>query len=291
MPRSDAQKMEKQKSEQLFFERYGFLFGEKIISRGAFYPLHWHDYFECEILLQGSAEHQRNGIRTQIHTGDAYILSYEDTHSVRAEEDLHIFAVRFREDLLAPEVIRLLSEKNVCCRFSESEIEYIRTRVARIRDQNTESALYKHILSALLSELILMILERSTAAQDTPLPSLVRNTAAYIRQHYLEPLSLASVSRILSVTPKYLGALFKKHMHISFHEFLNNTRLRHACHLLSSTDDSVKEIAFSSGYSSVEYFLDVFKSRMGRTPTAYRAEFRPDPIQNSFRPSVDESIM
>lgn len=291
MQHSDAKKMEQPQSEQLFFERYGFLFGEKIIPRGAFYPLHWHDYFECEILLQGSAEHQRNGICTQIHTGDAYILSYEDTHSVRADEDLHIFSVRFREDLLAPEVIRLLSERKVCCRFSELELEYIRTRLAHIRKQNTESILYKHILSVLLSELILMILERSPDAADNPLPSLIRNTVAYIRQHYLEPLSLASVSRVLSVTPKYLGALFKKHMHISFHEFLNNTRLRHACHLLNSTEDSVKEIAFASGYASVEYFLDVFKARLGRTPTAYRMDLRPDSIQNSIQPPSDESIL
>jgi len=91
MQRSDAQKMEKQKSEQLFFERYGFLFGEKIIPRGTFYPLHWHDYFECEILLQGSAEHQRNEICTKISAVDTYILSYEDTHSVRAGEALLIF--------------------------------------------------------------------------------------------------------------------------------------------------------------------------------------------------------
>jgi len=287
MPRADVQKMEKQKNEQLFFEHYGFLFGEKMIPRGAFYPLHWHDYFECEILLQGSAKHQRNGICTQIHTGDAYILSYEDTHSVRADEDLHIFSVRFREDLLAPEVIRLLSERKVCCRFSEDEVDYIRTRLTHIREQNTESTLYKHILSVLLSELILMILERSPDAADNPLPYLVRNTVAYIRQHYLEPMSLASVSRILSVTPKYLGALFKKHMHISFHDFLNDTRLRHACHLLSSTQDSVKEIAFASGYASVEYFLDVFKSRLGRTPTAYRMDIRPD----SIHPPLDGSII
>ena len=73
-----------------------------------------------------------------------------------------------------------------------------------------------------------------------------------------------------SVSVNYLGSLFKKNMGTSFNEYLNNVRLRYACSLLQSSELSVKEVAFASGYNSTEYFLYIFKKKMGMTPREYK---------------------
>lgn len=272
MKKRTAKKMEKQEDEQLFFEQYGFLYGEKIIPKNTVYSLHWHDYFECEILFSGRANHRFNEEEYEIKPGDAYVLSYEDTHSIRILEDLHIFAIRFREDLLPPETVRLLTEKsgNCHCRFEPQTLTYLESRLNHLRCLDQNCFFYKQMMTMLLGEIILLVLEQCPGIKGNSLPSLVQKTISYTRQHFQEPLTLAVAARMYSVTPKYLGTLFKETTHVSFHDFLNNTRLRHACHLLTTTDLSVKEIAFSAGYASVEYFLDVFKRRMGTTPTIYR---------------------
>ena len=55
-----------------------------------------------------------------------------------------------------------------------------------------------------------------------------------------------------------------------FSEYVNTARIKYACNLLTTTDLSVKEIAFSSGYNSVEHFMYVFKKKTADTPANYR---------------------
>ena len=72
------------------------------------------------------------------------------------------------------------------------------------------------------------------------------------------------------VTPKYLGALFKKNTGNSFHHYLNMMRLKCACSLLKTTNMSVKDAALTSGYNSIEHFIYTFKKHLSVSPTAYR---------------------
>ena len=58
---------------------------------------------------------------------------------------------------------------------------------------------------------------------------------------------------------------------MSFNRYLAQTRLRFACGLLSSSDKPVKEIAFESGFGSVEYFLSTFRKYIGTTPSEWRS--------------------
>lgn len=50
-------------------------------------------------------------------------------------------------------------------------------------------------------------------------------------------------------------------MGISFNSYLNSIRLKYVGALLVSTDKAIYEIAFESGYNSVEYFRQVFKKK------------------------------
>ena len=69
-----------------------------------------------------------------------------------------------------------------------------------------------------------------------------------------------------------MGHLFKTEIGYTFHEHLNILRLKYACRLLWTSDMTVKEIAFASGYSSVEYFQYAFKKTMRITPNQYRTQ-------------------
>lgn len=57
-------------------------------------------------------------------------------------------------------------------------------------------------------------------------------------------------------------------------ELLKECRLNKAVHLLLTTDQSIKTIAYQCGFSQPSYFSKCFKERFGRSPKNYRNEKR-----------------
>ena len=60
-------------------------------------------------------------------------------------------------------------------------------------------------------------------------------------------------------------------MVMSYSEYLRNYRINYAVSLLNHGIDSVKNIAFLSGFSDPLYFSNVFKKVMGISPKDYKA--------------------
>ena len=44
------------------------------------YDIHWHDYFEIEMVVEGSADHILNGKTYSLSKGDIYLLTPVDFH-------------------------------------------------------------------------------------------------------------------------------------------------------------------------------------------------------------------
>ena len=56
---------------------------------------------------------------------------------------------------------------------------------------------------------------------------------------------------------------------------LRRMRVLGAIELLAASEDSVTGIAYAVGYTSLSAFNVAFRELTGRTPTEYRASFRP----------------
>ncbi|MBQ8526117.1 MAG: helix-turn-helix transcriptional regulator [Clostridia bacterium] len=265
-------KMEYYPKDKVFPDNLNFIALKKNIDASSFHPFHWHDYFELELVLSGRAEHRLNNTTEILAPGSAYLLSYFDSHALRALSPMEIFSVRFDENMLSPELTRLLLLQGGNCRcfFDDDELSYINQRIDRIMGESRTEELYGPMLNAIITEIILLVIRKSGINISSCSPNLVQKAQLYIVRHFRENITLKLVARELSVTPKYLGAVFKDSTKICFNDYLNNLRLKYACNLLRTSDLSVKEIAFSSGYSSAEYFLDIFKRKLGTTPTLYR---------------------
>jgi len=57
---------------------------------------------------------------------------------------------------------------------------------------------------------------------------------------------------------------------VGYTEYLRNIRLKYAVSLLNHGIESVKNIAFLSGFSDPLYFSNVFKKAFGMSPKDYR---------------------
>lgn len=85
-------------------------------------------------------------------------------------------------------------------------------------------------------------------------------------------LTLASLSEKLSYNPKYISHIFKKKMGISYSEYIRNLRIKYAVSLLEHGIDSIKNVAFLSGFSDPLYFSSVFTKTLGVSPKAYKKQ-------------------
>lgn len=93
----------------------------------------------------------------------------------------------------------------------------------------------------------------------------------YISQHYMEKLSIRSLTSALNFGATKLCALSKTLSGgRSLTWLIASHRVSAAQSLLLSTDKSVSEIAAIVGYEDYNYFTKVFKHITGTTPSRYR---------------------
>ncbi|HBP38928.1 MAG TPA: DNA-binding response regulator, partial [Clostridiales bacterium] len=66
--------------------------------------------------------------------------------------------------------------------------------------------------------------------------------------------------------------MFKKATEMGFSEYITQKRIDYSKLLLmTAPDKSMNEIALSSGFTNVSYFIKIFKSMCGVTPSKYRS--------------------
>lgn len=94
--------------------------------------------------------------------------------------------------------------------------------------------------------------------------------AAYIYANYARPITVESIAQYIGMSRSALFRLFRQHYRQSPKQFLMETRLRQARQLLVESQDSIKTIAASVGYSDQLVFSKIFKKTFGLSPSDYR---------------------
>jgi AraC-like DNA-binding protein len=99
---------------------------------------------------------------------------------------------------------------------------------------------------------------------------LVRQTMAYIHEHYAEPISRTDLARHVAFSDDYLTSCFRRELGLTPIAYLTRYRVSQAKQLLRETDKNVTEIALEVGFSDSSYFSRVFRREVGVSPQAYR---------------------
>lgn len=84
-------------------------------------------------------------------------------------------------------------------------------------------------------------------------------------------LNLKGISETLQVHPAYLSREFSKYFDdLSFGDYIRKLRIDKAVQLLSTTDHSLTEVAYLTGFSDQSHFTRIFKKFTGKSPSAYK---------------------
>ncbi len=114
--------------------------------------------------------------------------------------------------------------------------------------------------------------------KNTPKSSVSRNavinSAKYIEENFSVDIKLEDIAKSVYLHPNYFLKLFKKYFGVSPTKYLMDVRIERAKYLLVTTENSVSEIAKQCGFGSQTYFSYAFKKNVGKSPSAYLANYK-----------------
>ncbi len=125
----------------------------------------------------------------------------------------------------------------------------------------------------LASESILLYTFSRLFKNSTKRDNLINKLLEISENEFADPdLSVNSIADSLGYNPKYISHLFKEKMGITYSEYLRNLRIKYAVSLFDHGIDSVKNVAFLSGFTDPLYFSTIFKKCLGVSPKDYKSK-------------------
>jgi len=110
---------------------------------------------------------------------------------------------------------------------------------------------------------------RAAAAAETANSTLIKKAVAWMENEY-DRASLHYIADKMFITPAYLSTLFKSTMGVTFIEHLTRIRITKAKQLLKQTHLKNYEVAERVGYHDSRYFSQIFKKKVGLSPSEFR---------------------
>lgn len=98
----------------------------------------------------------------------------------------------------------------------------------------------------------------------------IADCVSFINEHFREPISLESIAEKANLSLYHFTRIFAKETGFTPHQYLINTRISAAKFMLKSSETSIKDIAFSTGFNSESNFCSTFKKWEGITPSQFR---------------------
>ncbi len=112
--------------------------------------------------------------------------------------------------------------------------------------------------------------EPSAAKENSKTVHHVHAAQQWIQQRLGENVTIADWSAACGLNTDYFSRLFKSHTGMTPRAWLIERRLKRACQLLASADETVEQVAYQCGFNCPFHFSRGFKRRFGIPPASYR---------------------
>ncbi len=108
--------------------------------------------------------------------------------------------------------------------------------------------------------------------RQLPAPDTMQVAINYIHSNFSDStISSKQIALMVGVHPVTFSRGFNCIVGMGFNQYLNHLRCSNAAMLLTSSDYTVTDIAFKTGFGSIRSFNRAFLNTYGITPTEYRA--------------------
>ena len=231
------------------------------------YNLHFHKNYEIIYVVYGNILCTVNGKSKVLTEGDfAFCLSNE-IHSIKAQGKSRVWVGVFSEDFIHEfgKFQKGKTGEGFSFRCPEPLMSYLKENLI----QTTLSNVFQ--IKACLYALCDEYLKQNKLVEEKDKQSLLMNDIVdYIETNYNKNISLDTVAEKLGYEYCYFSKLFNRLFSMSFNDNINTYRFNTASEMLITTDASITEIAYESGFQSIRSFNNTFKKLSGLSPSEYR---------------------
>jgi AraC-like DNA-binding protein len=240
------------------------------VGAGSVRCSHADECYELIVVERGIVHFEVEGNPACLAAGDAMLVAPNRVYCAVSGTACALWIARFD----AGEVDIALPFGGADARRLGAERGAAVLAVLRLLSQTAgDRSAYRRLVRRLhFTAVVASVLESANVlASVSPRPNaLVRDALAIIDRRYAEHIGPAEIARELGRHPAYLTNLVREATGKSLGAWLMERRLGAARVLLSSSDDSVGEIAAAVGYVDVSHFARYFTRQYGSPPARWR---------------------
>lgn len=249
-------------------------------------PFHWHKEWELIRILQGTFLLSIDGKEYAAKEGDILLLHEGMLHGGTPchciydclDFDLHGL---FRNVLSVKEYMRPFYRKELlpAVYFSnrQADIYPIVNELMSGFSKDMPEEFCALMTLGNISRLFAVILNRSYYAKNcgeyseaSAKTALLKPVLEYMEANFATPLSLAELSGVIGMNPKYFCRFFKAITQQTPMNYVNYYRIEQAANMLSDTTLSVTEVGLECGFNDTCHFVKTFKKYKGVTPKQFQ---------------------
>ena len=255
------------------------------------FPLHYHDEFELNFIENAAGAKRIVGDHTGvIEDLELALVGSNLPHGWFNHEcqnkDIFEITIQFHKDLFDERFLKrnqlnfirtLLERSTRGILFPKETIQIIKPRLVELSQKHGFDSVMElfSILHSLSTSGNIQLLCNPTFTEDKQdyHSRRIEKVFDFMHQHYQKEITLADVSKVISMTEVAFSRFIKKRTGRTFVDNLNEIRLGHASRLLIDTTYSIAEISFLSGFNNISYFNRIFKKKNNTTPKEFRKNY------------------
>ena len=246
-----------------------------------YFPFESHKFYEIAIQLSGTSEVEIGKQFYVLESRQILIVDRNTEHrlgiKMNQNEQCVMLWVAATNETIRPGVSTYENgkrRKEWALDISAPGAYLIREILAEVKLNKDSSKPISQYLAAFLMMLIRKLSFAGNIYETDKRTLIVKRVKHYISSHILEPITLAELGKVASISPNYLCTIFKQIENETIVNFIQDSKVKLSITYLMDTNKKISEIAESLGYYDQFHFSKTFKKFMGMSPANYRATYR-----------------
>ena len=252
---------------------------------------HWHEELQFCIVTKGNINFNVDGDSIILSEGEGIFINSRQLHQAKNYKgsDCSYICLAFHSDFISSFTGSIINIKYIQPYIDNSRINYcilknaikwqsvILNNIFKIYEEYNKKEMGFELQIFILLVEVWNILIKSyfvsfpnDNAQNNS--SYIKDIISYICNHYMEKIELNDLAKEVNLSKSTCCREFKKYMSCTIFEYIINYRLVVSSDLLTTTNDSISDIAYQCGFGSTSYFIEKFKMKTGVSPSVYRKQ-------------------
>ena len=235
---------------------------------------HWHRALELTLNLEGTVDFYNGNQFETLHENEVSIsnsgeIHYSIPHFDCYEDKIVGITLQINYDFLKSLIPDLeetyfkINNPNIQTSITNNILQ-----ICKLYDSNNNNKYIKIFLQLLT--IIDLLYENCRTKYKNKATKKTKEILNYIHLNYNHDIHLYQVADYFGYSREYFSRMFKQEIGLSFKQYLDNYRIDKSIQLLINSNQTILEIAYATGFTNENQFIQTFKKYYHLTPGNFR---------------------